>query len=429
MRIRTLLLAAIAIATVLPANAIPIFARKYNLPCSSCHTGDFKLNPFGAQVEMNGYQMPGTMETTPIWNQTTPPFTLFLQPRATFINATSTPKNTSIPDSSVGSFNWMTAAIVSGGVLAPHLSYMAEYDVETNGAELMTALEYAFVNLNNLQTLFGWETGKLGMRFGKQRVEAPIEMMPEFYSRRFSQYLIYSYPLLQTDRVQSWWLTIPQYGAAVQGSLAFIPTEPTFYAAMLLGDRGDFGFDAGHVFYGRMTFNLPSTMLPWTVGVTGLGGKQTRYGTGNDTLMNAVSGFGVDLVASIPSVAPLTFYGQYMMFDQTNIKRGSVPNAPQTASGGYAELNYVIQPQTWTVQGRFDFLNQENSIPQGVGQPDDKESVNITQLTFIGRYFFMPNANIFLEANMQTTDEKVHTNSATASRSTLVGSVGVFLGI
>ena len=38
-------------------NAIPAFARKYGMPCSSCHQAWPMLSPFGQAFKDNGYQM------------------------------------------------------------------------------------------------------------------------------------------------------------------------------------------------------------------------------------------------------------------------------------------------------------------------------------------------------------------------------------
>src|SRR3974390_3739940 len=67
-----------------PANALPAFARKYGMPCSSSHEAWPKLSPFGQQFKDNGYQMgndrdapifqnpaywPATFRITPIWHR------------------------------------------------------------------------------------------------------------------------------------------------------------------------------------------------------------------------------------------------------------------------------------------------------------------------------------------------------------------------
>lgn len=42
------------------AQAVPAFARKYNVNCTVCHTRPPRLNTFGERFLENGYQMPGT---------------------------------------------------------------------------------------------------------------------------------------------------------------------------------------------------------------------------------------------------------------------------------------------------------------------------------------------------------------------------------
>lgn len=75
---------AIFLTTVSPASALPAFARKYGMPCSSCHEAWPKLSPFGQQFKDNGYQMgndrdapifqspaywPVTFRITPQWHR------------------------------------------------------------------------------------------------------------------------------------------------------------------------------------------------------------------------------------------------------------------------------------------------------------------------------------------------------------------------
>jgi hypothetical protein len=44
------------------AIAVPVFARKYETSCQTCHTGFPKLNPFGEAFRLNGYRMPKETE-------------------------------------------------------------------------------------------------------------------------------------------------------------------------------------------------------------------------------------------------------------------------------------------------------------------------------------------------------------------------------
>jgi hypothetical protein len=52
------LTAASMVVSVAPANAVPVFSRKYQTSCQTCHTVFPKLNPFGQAFRLNGYRMP-----------------------------------------------------------------------------------------------------------------------------------------------------------------------------------------------------------------------------------------------------------------------------------------------------------------------------------------------------------------------------------
>jgi hypothetical protein len=50
--------ASILLAEPRPAGAVPVFARKYQTSCQTCHSIFPKLNPFGEAFRLNGYRMP-----------------------------------------------------------------------------------------------------------------------------------------------------------------------------------------------------------------------------------------------------------------------------------------------------------------------------------------------------------------------------------
>jgi hypothetical protein len=59
-----LTLGAVVLAgSLVPAGAVPIFARKYQTSCQTCHTIFPKLNPFGQAFRLNGYRMPAESES------------------------------------------------------------------------------------------------------------------------------------------------------------------------------------------------------------------------------------------------------------------------------------------------------------------------------------------------------------------------------
>jgi hypothetical protein len=52
----------VAAAAWSPALAVPVFARKYQTSCGTCHTIFPKLNAFGEAFRLNGYRMPAETE-------------------------------------------------------------------------------------------------------------------------------------------------------------------------------------------------------------------------------------------------------------------------------------------------------------------------------------------------------------------------------
>ena len=49
-------------AGIRPAGAVPVFSRKYQTSCTTCHAIFPKLNPFGQAFRLNGYRMPKETE-------------------------------------------------------------------------------------------------------------------------------------------------------------------------------------------------------------------------------------------------------------------------------------------------------------------------------------------------------------------------------
>ena len=54
--------AAVFFAASLPARAVPVFSRKYQTSCQTCHTVFPKLNAFGEAFRLNGYHLPAETE-------------------------------------------------------------------------------------------------------------------------------------------------------------------------------------------------------------------------------------------------------------------------------------------------------------------------------------------------------------------------------
>jgi hypothetical protein len=58
----TLVAGIVVLAGIRPAGAVPVFSRKYQTSCQTCHVIFPKLNPFGEAFRLNGYRMPKETE-------------------------------------------------------------------------------------------------------------------------------------------------------------------------------------------------------------------------------------------------------------------------------------------------------------------------------------------------------------------------------
>jgi hypothetical protein len=142
--VRTLLYVAavlgIFLSTVSPASALPAFARKYGMPCSSCHEAWPKLSPFGQQFKDNGYQMgndrdapifqspaywPVTFRITPQWHREST--------NKAQVDGSNGPGGNEAQVTTHG-FDWSGLDFHTGGTLAKDVSFYVLPSSDNTGA-------------------------------------------------------------------------------------------------------------------------------------------------------------------------------------------------------------------------------------------------------------------------------------------------------
>src|SRR5580693_7137461 len=165
----TILLADTRSAAALPipgtsVRAIPAFARKYGMPCSSCHQAWPMLSPFGQAFKDNGYQLgnerdapiyqnpaywPVTFRITPIWHRDN-------TNRAQVDGAAGVGGN----EASVTThgFDWSGLDFHTGGTLAKNVSFYVLPSSDNTGA---FHFETVFARLDNVAGT-SWLNIKLG---------------------------------------------------------------------------------------------------------------------------------------------------------------------------------------------------------------------------------------------------------------------------
>lgn len=139
-KLKRIIILGVFMAGILPssAQAIPAFARKYDVSCTSCHTKPPRLNVFGEAFHMAGFQIPMVEEGETkkkrrigrIWSETD--FLNIFSVRATgnfvesFYKGDPSETNLTLPQE---------VEIYLAGTLAQNISYFFELENETKAVE------------------------------------------------------------------------------------------------------------------------------------------------------------------------------------------------------------------------------------------------------------------------------------------------------
>lgn len=156
------------------AQAIPAFARKYAVACTTCHTAPPRLNTFGERFLENGYQLPGTEDGGSIGKKNLGDISLddvshylsvrlrgnvlthyrFKQqsPAGTEPGTVANKSELGFPE---------VFSLFTAGTLSKNIGFFAE--LESNLHERVTGIERAFLTFDNLlgQDLMHIRIGRL----------------------------------------------------------------------------------------------------------------------------------------------------------------------------------------------------------------------------------------------------------------------------
>ena len=137
-----------------PATAIPAFARKYGMPCSSCHEAWPKLSPFGQQFKDNGYQM-GNDRDAPIFQQAAYwPISLRITPNwhveaANHVVVDGPNETQTLANIKSNGFDYTGMDLLTAGTLAKNISFLLVPSSDETGAFHFESVNVRFSNLFN----------------------------------------------------------------------------------------------------------------------------------------------------------------------------------------------------------------------------------------------------------------------------------------
>jgi len=358
-----LLLLAISFGSVRPALAIPAFARKYGLPCSSCHSAWPMLNNFGQTFKDNGYQL-GNGRDAPIYQQPEYwPITFRLTPhwhrenneRAAVDvvpgNGGSGQVEASVAQSG---FDSSSIDILTAGTLANNISFMVQPFIG-NGSGF---LAQAWVRLDNLA-----RSPWLNVKFGKFELDEPISQERVLtLNNTGSGYFNYFFTPPGDSNFTS--IGGNQFGMELSGHSA---NDYTRYSVSVFSHFPSQTYNAYANF--TQSFEIPRLGMQ-RVGVYGYLGETPTYfqtsggtpipgaGLGNRSFYRA-GAYGMWYVGKF-DVDTFFLHGQDNVFLGNAVPANQPSALPPGAvgpawNGGFVEAHYLYNPRL-VVTGRYELI-------------------------------------------------------------------------
>ncbi len=372
-----------------PANAIPAFARKYSMSCTTCHAPIPRLKAFGDEFAGNGFELE---------NQEAPRFTMKdgddnLELMRSFplgARFDGFIKYHSETDKNIDFTAPYNLKILSGGTLGKNLAYYFYFFLSERGE--VAGIEDAFIMYNNL---FDQD---LDVYVGQFQVCDPL--FKRELRLTYEDYMIYkqSYGDTRID------LTYDRGVMVTYG----IENGPDLIFEILNGngigeadENRTYDDDKYKTFAGRISYDLTANIR---FGAFGYYGKEEAesYNTPlSDTTMrtNDVTYYGPDMTLSFDK---LELNLQYMMRNDENPNFAYiVPANDVEISGGFAELIFWPNGD----KSRWYLVGLYNQIEMDIGDSMGKQTMYQTVSGHIG-YVLRTNLRLIMENTYDIKNEE-----------------------
>jgi hypothetical protein len=162
------------VLTPKPADAQPGFARKHEIACMLCHSSWPRLNEFGFNYMLNGYQLPDTegggeagkikiADDMPLDSPAAyPPFSLRLEGTTYLSRTTHTTAGENEQAGGLLSSGEMAGNLIGGGTLTKNVSYWFELPQGSSKDKITGRItDSMFLGFHNI-----WGPGNFNIRFG-----------------------------------------------------------------------------------------------------------------------------------------------------------------------------------------------------------------------------------------------------------------------
>jgi len=401
-----LLLAATLLLPPATSEAMPVFARKYNISCNACHSAFPRLNAFGEQFVANNLRLPNWKEAA-IKDVGDPLLALpesvplairaqaFVQSRdGQAIDETT---GATLADSSTDIQSPYLIKLLSSAPLSEHITYYFYGIFAEKGGNGETLIEDAWFSHDDV---FG---SGAGMMLGQYQVSDL--MFPRETRLTFQDFMAYRMAGITYDRGIQFDRALGPLDVAlgvVNGNGVtsnFAINTPGYKRADRLFDS-----DNNKSLYGRIGMDVGGA----TIGLFGLSGEQRSVAIGNAGLDSGARDTdkrvaGIDLSGAVNEKLYWFAQGLWNTWDGF---LDATPNKEYKWFGGFAGLDYVAN-ERWVYSLLYNYadagdLKDTDTIYEGI----DMRSV-----TLGASYYFMRNVKGVIEVNYDLLDEKAKTGT------------------
>jgi hypothetical protein len=359
MKVRSIILLASGVSTIIfgftdQAGAIPLFARKYNTTCFTCHTSEPLLNDFGRRFQAAGYQLPGAgSDPETVFDQTTFPLALLAQPRISHTQITDRLMNTTTMSTSLAG---VEVGLFSSGSLGENFSYFTELPIAISHGE--TTIEVNDIHILYTDALHDG-SGDLNFRFGKMRFFIPF--IPNTLLSNADP-LVYGYSALGSSRTAANDLKFadPTFGVSAFGMFPQILDGLRWEIGATGGTKSDIDLKSAHAFFASLNQTIYLDNAPLRIGAIYYGGSQDVSDTTitPNPWTNKVSRAGIDAEISDPWTKRVNLFGEYLIALDDNTDNAVTAHR---MSGGFLGINVIIAPERFYFYGRYDYMSAHES--------------------------------------------------------------------
>jgi hypothetical protein len=351
-------------------SSIPAFARKYNLPCSACHTAWPELTAFGQRFKDNGYQM-GNDRDSPIWRDPSYwPIAMRTTPNFHIESTSNQPIDPAPSEQTItqAGFDLSGVDFLMLGTLYKDISFGLVTTLDPDGS---AGIEAAFARFNNLGNS-PWANLKVG------KFE-----LDNLLSTKRSTWLsnnggvLYGYDYAPAGSASNFSMGENQIGAEFSGHS--LNSYTRYSISLLSPDNGEAGLPTGKsvdaMFSLSQAFPMGGGLGPTRIGVFGyLGHRPTTFETiGGEPIPGT---FGTNKAFYRMGATAQVWIGNLELLPLvTHNQDDAALNADQKASWNTALLEaHYIATTRLMVQGRYEMVRNskqgDSAIPKTFGNVD-----------------------------------------------------------